>query len=676
MGKYGNLIFTGAVVGLVILMVLPIPALLLDFFLALNITLALTILVVSLYLERPLEFTGFPALLLVATLFRLSLNIASTRLILLEAEAGEVIRTFGETVVGGNYVVGAIIFIILVIINFVVITKGSGRIAEVGARFTLDAMPGKQMSIDADLNAGLIDEAGARQRREEVQREADFYGSMDGASKFVRGDAIAGLLITAINIIGGFIIGMTQKGMAAGDSAATFTLLTVGDGLVSQIPALLISTASGIIVSRVAESTDLGSQLIQQLFSSPRVLRMVAGVLFFLGLMGMPKLSFWGIALLLLFLAPRFVQREEEESSSSPGASELEAGAGAPPTPEPMENLLHLDLLELDMGYGLLPLADRSQDGSLLDRIQLLRRQYASDMGLIIPPIQLRDNPELGPGSYRFLIRGVSIAEGDLMFDRELAIESEDQLEKIPGIPTREPAFGNLGVWIGRDQRERAEQLGYYVVDCATVMATHLTELLRRHAHELLGRQELQQLLEICALSSPKVVEELIPDKLNMGALLRVLHNLLKEQVSIRDMRSILEALADHIHLTQSPEILTEFVRQRMAPYLSSQMKSEDGQIRVFVLNPALEEHLRGQMQQMDESFHLSLAPAEAENLLRKIEEQAERCSMLGYLPILMVAPELRRALRNLIEPYMPQIMVSTHKEIRGTRSEVVAQID
>ncbi len=685
--EYRSLIFTGAVVGLLLLMVLPIPTFLLDILLALNIALAMTVLVVSLYMKQPLEFSSFPAMLLVATLFRLTLNIASTRLILLKGgdgpeAAGSIIATFGNFVVGGNYVVGIIVFVILVIINFVVITKGSGRIAEVGARFTLDAMPGKQMAIDADLNAGLIDEAAARARREKIEQEADFYGAMDGASKFVRGDAIAGILITAINILGGFVIGMTQYGMPAADAAATYTILTVGDGLVSQIPALVISTAAGIIVSRAAGSSDLGSQLVEQLFSAKRVLYIVAAILIGFGLLpGMPLLVFWGIAGVMIMAGRSGDAEDEAEGEEGKTVTKVDPETGEETTvhlssdgqeqpagdnreTEKIESLLPIDLLELEVGYGLIPLVDRTQNGELLDRIQSIRRQFASQMGIIVPPIHIRDNLQLPPGGYSVLIKGVEIADGHLMPERFMAMNPGEVVDTVPGVETTEPAFGLPAIWIDEARKDEAEQLGYTVVDCATVVATHLSEVLKENAHELLGRQELQELIEVFAKRSPKMVEDLIPEKVKVDEILKVMKNLLKEQLSVRDMRTILEAIADHVSLTRNPEILTEFCRQRLARYITSRMKAEDGQVHVLTVDGALEEAFRGQIQQVDGDFHLGIAPQLAEQFLGQLEQRMNEMSMYGYLPVLLVAPELRRPVRNLVGRFMPQLMVVSHKEI------------
>ena len=674
-----SLIFTVGVVGLLMLMVLPIPTFVLDALLALNITLGMTVLVVSLYIKQPLEFSSFPAMLLVATLFRLTLNIASTRLILLkgadgQAAAGQIIETFGNFVVGGNYVVGIIVFIILVIINFVVITKGSGRIAEVGARFTLDAMPGKQMAIDADLNAGLINEDEARSRRAKVESEADFYGAMDGASKFVRGDAIAGILITVINIIGGFIIGMTQHGLPAGEAAETYTILTVGDGLVSQIPALVISTAAGIIVSRAAGKSDLGSQLFEQLFATKRTLYTVAAILFGFGLLpGMPVVIFGAIAGVMILAGRRMGDEDIEEMTNADGTiakrdSNVHLSnddeVAEKTTEEKIESLLPLDLLELEVGYGLIPLVDREQNGELLDRIQSIRKQFAAQMGIIVPPIHIRDNLQLAPGSYSLLIKGVEVSQGELVPERYMAMNPGEVIGTVPGIETTEPAFGLPALWITEEHREQADQLGYTVVDCATVVATHLSEILKDNAHELVGRQEMQELIDVFAQRSPKMIEDLIPEKIQLGDILKVVKNLLREQLSVRDLRTILEALADHTHLTKNTEILTEFVRQRLGRYISSRLRAPDGQIHCVTVTGELEEHFRTQIQQVDGDFHLGVSPQVAEGLLNQLEQRMSDMSMMGYTPVLLVAPELRRPVRNLISRFLPQLIVISHKEI------------
>ena len=680
----GNLIFISGVVGLILLMVLPIPTIFLDTLLAMNLSIALTVLIVALYMKRPLDFSAFPALLLMTTLFRLTLNIASTRLILLEGgngpeSAGQIINTFGNFVVGGNYVVGIIVFIILVIINFVVITKGSGRIAEVGARFTLDAMPGKQMSIDADLNAGLISEDQARKRRTEVESEADFYGAMDGASKFVRGDAIAGILITIINIIGGFIIGMTQFGMTAGESGATYTILTVGDGLVSQIPALLISTAAGIIVSRASDGNQLGNQLGSQLFSSPEVLKLVGGIMILFGLLpGMPIIVFGALAAGFFFLS-RSVAGEDglqvatSLGGGSAGSLELNPDGNASPKDtaqrqgdreEAIEEILPLKVLILEIGYGLIPQVDEEQGGDLLNRIQKIRRNFAEEIGIIIPPVHVRDNALLPAGGYSLLLNGVELIHGEVVPNKHLAIDSGEVIDKIDGIDGIDPAFGLPAVWVGEDQIPQAEDLGYTVADSPTVIITHLSKHLKENASELVGTEEMQKLIDIFKKSNPKVVSSLVPDKMQLSEILKVCKNLLREQLSIRDLRTIFGALLEHVHLTQNTEILTEFVRQDMARYISSLAKSTDDKIHVITLDGALAERFRGQMKQIEGDFHLALPPDLGQAFLERLEDNVKQLLLMGFEPVLLVTPELRRPIRNLTQNLSGELMVLSHKEV------------
>lgn len=680
----GNFIFISGVVGLILLMVLPIPTFFLDTLLALNLSIALTVLVVSLYMKRPLDFSAFPALLLMTTLFRLTLNIASTRLILLEGgngpeSAGQIINTFGNFVVGGNYVVGIIVFIILVIINFVVITKGSGRIAEVGARFTLDAMPGKQMSIDADLNAGLISEDQARKRRAEVESEADFYGAMDGASKFVRGDAIAGILITIINIIGGFIIGMTQFGLSAGESGARYTILTVGDGLVSQIPALLISTAAGIIVSRASDGNQLGAQLGSQLFNSPEVLRLVAGILFIFGLLpGMPLIVFGALAAGFFFFA-RYIGSEAglqvatSMGGGAVGSLELSSGASGGDQDgvqrlgdreEAIEEILPLKVLILEIGYGLIPQVDEEQGGDLLNRIQKIRRNFAEEIGIIIPPVHVRDNALLPAGGYSLLLNGVELIHGEVIPNKFLAIDSGEVIDQIDGVEGMDPAFGLPAVWVNEDQIPNAEDMGYTVADSPTVIITHLSKHLKENSSELVGTEEMQKLIEIFKKSNPKVISSLIPEKMALNEVLKVCKNLLKEQLSIRDLRTIFGALLEHVHLTQNTEILTEFVRQSMARYISSLAKSTDDKIHVITLDGALAERFRGQMKQIEGDFHLALPPDLGQAFLERLEDNVKQLLLMGFEPVLLVTPELRRPIRNLTQNLSGELMVLSHKEI------------
>jgi flagellar biosynthesis protein FlhA len=681
----GNLIFISAVVGLILLMVLPIPTVFLDTLLAANLAIALTVLIVALYMKRPLDFSAFPALLLMTTLFRLTLNIASTRLILLNGQdgkgaAGDIIQSFGKFVVGGNYVVGIIVFIILVIINFVVITKGSGRIAEVGARFTLDAMPGKQMSIDADLNAGLISEDQARKRRTEVESEADFYGAMDGASKFVRGDAIAGILITVINIIAGFIIGMTQHGLTAGESGQIYTILTVGDGLVSQIPALLISTAAGIIVSRASDEKQLGSQLGSQLFSSPEVLRLVSVILVIFALLpGMPWYVFGSLAFVFFFFSrtsnsDRLQLATPLGAGGAVGGLELNPGAGGGgedskrlgDREEAIEEILPLKMLILEIGYGLIPQVDEEQGGDLLNRIQKIRRNFAEEIGIIIPPVHVRDNALLPAGGYSLLLNGVELIHGEVVPNKHLAIDSGEVIDKIDGIDAMDPAFGLPAVWVGEESIANAEDLGYTVADSPTVIITHLSKHLKENAAELVGTEEMQKLIDIFKKANPKVVGSLVPEKMALNEVLKVCKNLLREQLSIRDLRTIFGALLEHVHLTQNTEILTEFVRQSLARYISSLAKSSDDKIHVITLDGALAERFRGQMKQIEGDFHLALAPDLGQAFLERLEDNVKQLLLMGFEPVLLVTPELRRPIRNLTQNLSGELMVLSHKEINS----------
>ncbi|MFN3201735.1 MAG: flagellar biosynthesis protein FlhA [Bradymonadia bacterium] len=669
--------FAGGVVGLLLLMVVELPTFLLDALLALNLTIALVVLVVAIYLKRPLDFSGFPAVLLLTTLFRLCLNVASTRLILLKGKdqgeaAGQIIQAFGEKVVGGNYVVGIIIFIVLIIINFMVITKGSGRIAEVGARFTLDAMPGKQMAIDADLNAGLITEDEAKQRRRDVEREADFYGAMDGASKFVRGDTIAGILITFINIIGGFIVGTAQLGMDAGDAAETFTMLTVGDGLVSQIPSLVISTAAGIIVTRAAGTADLGSELGKQLTGNDKVLKLVAGILLlmiFAG--GMPFFTFGAIAAGLFWLATRMNKPTEEEAAGSTGGGEGAAALGGTTEEAPqvsdeerIAGMLPIDQLELHVGYGLIGIVDPAQGGDMVERIRRMREQFALEMGVILPPVHIRDDLQLAPDEYRLLIKGVSAAEGELMPSKMMMLVPDPaEAPQIEGVPTMEPAFGMAARWIDPQDQEEAEGMGYTVVEGTTVVATHIGEVLRKNAHELVGRTEAQRLVDILSERHPKLVEALIPNKVDLGDLVKVIKNLLIEQVSVRDLRTILEAMADFPNI-KSPEVLAECVRQRLNKVLSATLRGPDGVVHVLQMDGAMEGHLRGALKQIDNDLHFVIDPAIHQAVVEQAAEGAGHMQACDWMPVLITAPELRRAMSNLLTPYIDGLRVISTREI------------
>jgi flagellar biosynthesis protein FlhA len=648
-------------------MIVPIPPILLDLLLALTLSLAIMILLVSVYSKKPLDFSTFPSVLLVMTLFRLSLNVASTRNILLRgssdrtAAAGEIIRSFGEFVVEGNYVVGIIVFIILVIINFMVITKGAGRVAEVAARFTLDAMPGKQMAIDADLNAGLINDSEAKQRRKEVAEEADFYGSMDGASKFVRGDAIAGILITVVNIIGGIIVGVAQNGMEISQATEVFTLLTVGDGLVSQIPALIISTAAGIIATRNTDNTTLGSQVGDQFKLHPKAVYMAGGSLFVFGIIpGLPKFPFFAMGLLLVLVAYRIEQSTlaEEEAAK---ISETEEKTDKP---ENLEDLLSLELVELEVGYGLVNLVDSDQNGDLLERITHIRKQFAIDWGVIIPSVRIKDNLELKPGGYSVKIKGITIADGDLMTDHFLAMDPGGIIEPIDGIETTEPVFGLPAVWISDDQREDAQYNGYTVVDLSTVIATHLTEILKSNVHELFGRQELVNLLENFKEHYPKIVSDLIPDILTMGQVLKVLQNLLREGVSVRDLRTTLETLAEYGGTIKDTDSLTEMVRQSLYRTITQSVRSEQGDIPLFTLDRGIEESIAQNIIQTEQGQQVSLDPKVTQTILASLNEKIEEATSMGEKMVVLCSPVIRNHFKRLTEKFIPNLVVISHNEL------------
>ena len=656
------------VITILMVMIIPLPPFLLDFLLALNITLSIIVILMGMYTVAPLDFSIFPSVLLVATLFRLSLNVASTRLILLHGNegalaAGKVIKSFGSFVVGGNYVVGLVVFMILVIINFVVITKGAVRIAEVAARFTLDAMPGKQMSIDADLNAGLIDESEARQRRDIISKEAEFYGAMDGASKFVRGDAIAGIIITFINIIGGFVIGVLQKKMAIAAAAQNYTLLTVGDGLVTQIPALIISTAAAIVVSRAASESSMGAEFVKQFLAYPRASYIGALVIFLFGLIpGLPHIPFLVLGMIVggsvylidrkrRVLATVEAVKEAERDKSEKGA-------------EPVEHLLTLDPMELEVGYAIIPLVDREQNGEVLDRIRSIRRQFALEMGMIIPPIHIRDNLNLKPSEYRVLIKGVELDKYELMPNQLMAMDSGDVDKKVDGIPTKEPAFGLPAIWIPENKQEEAKFAGYTVVDNAAIIATHLTEIIRSHADQLLGRQEVQNLLDNLAKTNPKVVEELTPSLLSLGGIQKVLQNLLREDVSIRDMLTIVETLADYAPVTKDPDVLTEYVRQKLARAIVDRHIAKDGMLPVITLEQDVEDVLLNSIKHTEHGSYLSVEPNAATSIANSVSKEIEKVMTTGSQPALLCSPAIRRHFRRMVEQFAPSIMVLSHNEL------------
>ncbi|TDX51914.1 flagellar biosynthesis protein FlhA [Orenia marismortui] len=664
--QYSDVFFALAVIMVVVMFIIPLPTVLLDILLTLNISLGLTILLVSMYLVNPLELSVFPSLLLIATLFRLALNVSTTRLILGQANAGKVIEAFGEFVVGGNYVVGFVIFVILVAIQFIVITKGSERVAEVSARFTLDAMPGKQMSIDADLSSGLMTEAEARQRREEIRQEADFYGAMDGASKFVKGDAIAGIIITLINVLGGLIIGVIQMGMPITDALQTYTLLTVGDGLVSQVPALLISTATGIVVTRAASEGNLGQDFSKQLLAQPKTLMMVSSVIFLLGVLTpLPTFPFVLLAIVIGITGYTLYQssKGQEELANDEEEEEIEEYR----EPDNLSQLLQVDPMELEVGYNLIPLVVPEQGGDLLDRVSMIRRQCALELGMIIPPIRIRDNMQLEPNHYRVNLRGIEIAQHEIEVDNYLAMDSGMVTEEVEGKETTEPAFGLPALWIGESQKERAEMLGYTVVDPPSVMATHLTELVKSHAYELLGRQEVKELIDNIKEDYSAVIDELIPDLLSIGQVQKVLQNLLKEGISIRDLVSILEVLADQAKNTQDTGILTEYVRQEaLSRQISKKVKDDNNNVYVITLAQELEEKISNSIQHTEQGSYITLNPNIAQQIFNSLSQQIAQVSNQGLDPIVLTSPIVRYHFKQLTEQSVPNLTVLSFNELES----------
>jgi flagellar biosynthesis protein FlhA len=665
--KNVDLLIAMALIAVLAVMIVPLPPFMLDLALTASLTLSLLVLLVGIYTDRSLDFSIFPSLLLMTTLFRLALNVATTRLILTQgdkgdAAVGEVIHAFGHFVVGDSYVIGFVVFVILVVINFIVITKGSGRVAEVAARFTLDAMPGKQMSIDADLNSGLINETEARQRRKDIEKEADFYGAMDGASKFVRGDAIAGIIITLINIVGGLLIGIFQHGMDLQSAAKTYTMLTIGDGLVSQIPALIISTAAGIVVTRNSSSQNLGQELATQLFLKPRAVYIVAAIIGFFGLIpGLPTGPFFMMGCLLGGIGWTISKFNEEKRAEAEAAKEEQARK---PQKDNIESMLPLDLVELEVGYGLINIVESDQSGDLLERIVSIRKQFALDLGVVVPSIHIRDNLQLQPGEYRVLIKGNRVGGGVLRPENLLAMDPGNVSAVIPGVPTKEPAFGLDALWIGKGQKEEAEIAGYTVVDLPTVMATHLTEIVRTHAHELFGRQEADSLIEHFKKSYPKVVQELIPDLLPLGTVVKVLQNLLREQVSIRDLLTIFENLADEGQKNKDPEVLTESVRKALSRAISHKYMNDEGEIPVMTLAPRIEELVSNSLLQTEQGVQLVMDPRQAQDILTNISKTIELHPEIAGQPILLTSATSRRHLFKLTNRFLPQVVVLSHNEI------------
>lgn len=649
------------VIGIVLAFILPIPGFILDILIAINIMLSVIILLNTVYLKEPLQLSIFPSLLVITTMYRLTLNIRALFLILGEGDAGKVIEGFGRFVGGNNLVVGFIMFAVIMVVNFMVITRGSERVAEVAARFTLDAMPGKQMAIDADLNSGAINDIEAKERRRKIQREADFYGAMDGASKFVKNDAIAGIIITVINIIGGLIMGMVLRGETLQQAGETYVILTIGDGLVSQIPALMISSATSFIVTRAASDSDMSQDLFKQLFSNQKVLYLASGLSFILSFF-LPRIPFLLLAIGLAFAAyniskqQKAIIKQEEVKVEENEVEEIRK-------PENVVTLLQVDPIELEFGYGVIPLADVNQGGDLLDRVVMIRRQLALELGMIVPIIRLRDNIQLAPNEYQIKIKGIEVAQGELMLDNYMAMNPGLIEEEIDGIKTTEPAFGLPAIWITESQRDRAEMLGYTVVDSPSIIATHLTEIIKKHAHELTGRQEVQVLLDNIKQNYPVIVEELIPKLMTVGEIQKVLANLLKEGISIRDMVTILETLADYAPITHDTDMLTEYVRQAMGRAISKKFFT-DTKSSVITLDPKLEQIIMDSLQKTETGSYLTLEPSITNTIMGSLSRQVQKLVQLGQQPIVLASPVVRLYFKKLVDQTIPGIVVLSYNEL------------
>lgn len=659
-----DVLISSSIVGILLIMIIPLPSVMMDFFLAINISLSLIVLLVAFYALKPLEFAVFPGMLLILTLFRLALNVGTTRLILSKGYAGSIIESFGGFIVQGNFVIGIIIFAVLIIINFIVITKGSSRIAEVAARFTLDAMPGKQMSIDADLSAGLITDDEAKKKREDISREADFYGAMDGASKFVRGDVIAGLLITFINIIGGLVIGTMQLGMPVGEAAAKYTLMTIGDGLVSQIPALLISTAAGIIVSRAASEGNLSKELTSQLLSNPKTLVIGAVFVIMLGLLpGLPPLPFFLIGGFLLYSAYNTMSEEHEELMHLEETENTKAIAGG--VEDPVENYLLVDTLELEIGYSLIPMVDSDQGGDLLDRMTSLRKQLAAELGIIIPSIRIRDNVQLDANHYTIKMRGITQGEGELLPGYHLTLLPADFKPDLQGIKTKDPTFGMDAMWVSGKNRSQAEKYGLSVIEAGAVITTHLMEVLRKNAYKIVDRQMVQKLVDNMKEHAPALVDELIPDGMKLGEIQKVLKRLLRERIPVKDLNTILETLADHCAQTNNTDVLTEYCRAALAETITRRFAGENNEVTVVMMDSGLESHLISQAQQGNlNSNTLGLTPQTVETLYRNASGVFDKMIRQGYEPLLLTSPVLRFTLFEFLAPILPDINVLSYNDL------------
>ena len=649
---------------ILVIIIFPPNTVLMDFLLIVNMSVCIIILLFSLYIKDPIDFSVFPTVLLFITVFRLGLNLASTRLILgNEGDAGQIIAAFGQVVVGGNLAVGIIAFIVILIVQFMVITKGAERVAEVSARFTLDAMPGKQMAIDADLNSGFIDESQARERRQKIQDEADFHGAMDGASKFIKGDAIAGLLITFINAIGGIVMGVLTMDQEIGEIAQIFTLATIGDGLITQIPALLVSTASGIIITRTGGDNTFGAEMSKQILSQPHALIMGGALLILVSLMpGLPTVPMWIVAIILMVLGYVVSSRMKKEEVVEEHIEE-EVAAEEKRKPESVTALLQVDPIELEFGYGIVPMVDVSQGGDLLDRVVMIRRQCAIDMGVIVPAIRLRDNIQLGTNEYSIKIKGVEIAKGEVMADHLLALSSGEVEEEIYGIPTVEPTFGLPALWIPKSDRDEAEILGYSTVDPPSVIATHLTEIIKRYGHELLNRQQVQTLVDNLKKTQPALVDEVVPKLFSLGEIQKILANLLSENIPIRDMASIIEALGDYGTLTRDPDMLTEYVRQALKRSISKRFIPEDVAY-VITLDPSLEQLIIESTKQSEHGSYLAIEPTQVHSIFDKLRSIIENMKNKGRTPVILTSPLVRRQFRKIAEQISPELAVLSYNEI------------
>ena len=677
--KRADLIFTGALFGTVLLLIIPVPPFVLDMLLALSIGMSLLVMLVIVYVKDPPEFTGFPTILLGLTLYRLALNICSTRLILTKGHAGNIIESFGHIVIQGNYIVGFVVFLILVLINFVVITKGAGRIAEVSARFTLDALPGKQMAIDAELNAGIIDEAVATSRRLKIQKEADFYGAMDGASKFVRGDAVAGILITLVNVIGGFAIGVFQMDLSLAESLQKFTLLSIGDGLVAQVPALIVSVAAGILVTRASENTNLGAQIGGQIVRYPRAIGIAAGMMGVFGLVpGMPMIPFFLLGGSLGYVAWMIKKQKPTEAAialtaGAPakagkaavgGKDSVATGKHGPTGTDDLRKLIELDVFAIEIGYGLLPLADTAKGGDLLSRVTGVRRTLAKEKGILVPPVSVRDNLELEPNDYRFLLRGKPVARGNVLVGRWMAMNVAGSTVRLRGVPTREPVFNLEATWIDEAEKKTAELNGYTVVDPSSVMITHLSETLKSIAHLLLGRQDVQSLMDHSKEANPALVAELLPDLVSLGIIQRVLQNLLRENISIINLPLILECIGDFASITKNPDDLSELVRRRLGMYFVPEYECRPGAIKALTLDPRLEQILASKIHRTPSEIGLGLDPATGHHMLNELNQRTAELVQQGLPAVIVVSTEIRLALKRFFEPSVPRLVVLAFQEL------------